>query len=245
MALNNPASHPVRYRRIGHSLAWLCGLTLLTSLTAVAQPVRPGKADAPWVGQTLEGLPCRGRQQGYGPYDYTRRVEFAHNLKIVEQFHFTPPVEQLVRGENGSIPGDIDYTLSAWPNHHRALNAISRYDLGYPNKKHQPSTDVECYFQKAISFSPRDSTARLLYGIYLHKKDKHEMALEMYESAQLLSPNEPQIKYNLGLLHVDMGQYDEAEFYARELYSNNFPLKGLKRKLESRGYLKDTATPQG
>ena len=108
-------------------------------LGALPLPAIAAKGFAPWVGNTFQETPCVGRKQGYGPYDYTQRAALAHNLSIVENFHFTPNVENLRKGENGSVPGDIDYTLSAWPNHHRALNAISRFDLGgYKTKKAYP-----------------------------------------------------------------------------------------------------------
>jgi len=211
---------------------------------ALTHSIASAKGYAPWVGNTLRDAPCKGRAQGYCPYDYTQRLALAHNLEVVENFHFTPPVERLERGENGSIPGDIDYTLSAWPNHHRALNSISRYDLGYPSKKHQPMIPVECYFQRAIGFSPNDGVSRLLYGIYLHKSGHYDLALTQYEQAEDLSPHDPQIKYNLGLLLVDMEQYERAEGYARALYAKDFPLMGLKRQLQDKGFLKQAGSGQ-
>lgn len=200
------------------------------------------KGYAPWVGNTLKGIQCIGRTQGYGPYDYTQRTELAKNLKIVEDYHFTPNVEQLKKGENGSVPGDIDYTLSAWPNHHRALNSISRFDLGgFKTKRDYPMVPVECYFQRAIAFSPNDSIPYMLYAIYLHKLGKKDLALTQYEAGEALVPNDPQLQYNFALLLVDMGDFERAKSYAEVLYSNDFPLPGLKRKLQKSGHW-DTGT---
>lgn len=212
------------------------------SLSASAAP--DAKGYAPWVGNTLEGTRCAGRAQGYGPYDYTQRAALAHNLSIVENFHFTPNVEYLRKGENGSIPGDIDYTLSAWPNHHRALNSISRFDLGgYKTKRSVPKIDVECYFQRAIAFSPNDSIPYMLYAIYLHKSNEKELALPQYEAAIALVPNDPQLQYNFALLLVDMGDFKRAKGFANVLYDNDFPLPGLKRKLQSSGHWESETSP--
>jgi tetratricopeptide (TPR) repeat protein len=201
------------------------------------------KGFAPWVGYTFQETPCVGRKQGYGPYDYTQRAALAQNLSIVENFHFTPNVENLRKGENGSIPGDIDYTLSAWPNHHRALNAISRFDLdGYKTQKAYPIVPVECYFQRAIAFSPNDSIPYMLYAIYLHKSGRKDLAMAQYETAEALVPNDPQLQYNFALLLVDMGDFERAKNYADILYSNDFPLPGLKRKLQSSDHWDNHAT---
>ena len=194
------------------------------------------KTVAPWVGQTQEGIVCQGRPQGYGPFDYTQRATNMQSLKIVEDYHFTSNVESLIKGANGSIPSDIDYTLSAWPNHHRALNSISRYDLGYPNKRHKPAQPIECYFNRAILFSPDDSITQLLYAIYLHKSGHQARALELYQSAEKLAPTDPQIQYNMALLLVDMKDFEKARYYADSVYARGYPLPGLKRRLTAAGY---------
>jgi len=194
------------------------------------------KTAAPWVGQTRDGIICQGRPQGYGPFDYTQRATNMQSLKIVEDYHFTPNVESLRKGANGTIPSDIDYTLSAWPNHHRALNSISRYDLGYPNKRREPAQPIECYFKRAILFSPEDSITQLLYAIYLHKSGHPTEAMAQYQSAEKLAPGNPQIQYNMALLLLDMKDFEKARYYAENLYARDFPLPGLKRRLIAAGY---------
>ena len=80
---------------------------------------------APWVGVDLKGKNCTGKITGFGPYDYRTAPEHIKNL--VEGRHFRPDVEYLRGGEAGAIsplleiPGNLDYTLRALPNHHRAF----------------------------------------------------------------------------------------------------------------------------
>ena len=65
--------------------------------------------------------PLRGQGQ-YGPYDYHTHKD---KLQVVERYHFTAVVEALTRGSQNTLAGgDIDYTLRAFPNRHRALLAM-------------------------------------------------------------------------------------------------------------------------
>lgn len=213
---------------------WLVMVAVVVTLPDV-QPVAAAGYGAPWVGVQFDGAPCRGGM-GTRPRDYTNRAPYLDQLGVNERFHFTPNVENLISGENGSIPGDIDFMLRAWPNHHRALNSISRYQMRITRNQPKTLAAVECYFQRAINFSPNDSVSMLLYAIYLHKTDHLEEALSEYNNAMKLSPNDAQIQYNLALLLVDMEDYDEALEYAQKVYSEGFPLPGLKRRLTEAGY---------
>ena len=89
------------------------------------------------LGASAESLPpgCGQLGNAYGPFDYrTHKKE----LEIVEGEHFTPEVERLERGNRSGVNpgGDIDYTLRASPNHHRALKAMM--DLSRKEKRDPP-----------------------------------------------------------------------------------------------------------
>jgi tetratricopeptide (TPR) repeat protein len=211
-------------------------LVVIVYLHTAASSVYAESNSAPWVGETLWGVACSSlaNRQGYGPYDYLRRLELAHNLQLVESAHFTPASENLVKGTQQKDPGpDLDYTLRAFPNHHRALNSAiklrTQKDSGFYRTAGYPP--AECYLQRAVYFSPKDGTSFMLYGMLLHRMGKHDMALEKYNAAELLQPDDLNLKYNMGLLFVDMRRYDTAREYADEVYSKGFPLQGLKRKL--------------
>lgn len=228
--------------RSGMSLKTLTIYLWLSVLTISPNTSLSQERPAPYVGTSFKGIPCRGTKGsagsggGYGPYDYTQRSSLAHNLKLVEDFHFTPSVENLISGKSGSIPADIDYTIDAWPNHHRALNAITRYALRSDSKKKPPLIPVECYFQRAINYNPDDSISALLYGIFLHRNGHHQQALHYYNRAKQLSPADMQIQYNLGLLLIDMKDYGGAKEIAHQIYQHGYPLVGLKNRLSRLGY---------
>lgn len=112
---------------------------------------------------------CGSLKNGFGPYDY--RSDRGPSLELVESAHFTQQVEMLINAKTGYIGGDLDYTLRAYPNHHRALMSTMRY--GEKTKSEKPpsmSYTVECYFDRAIRFRPDDPISRMIYAMYLAKK---------------------------------------------------------------------------
>ena len=202
-------------------------------------------ANAPWIGDDLQGIQCRTHGQGYGPYDYLRRHQLPEELHIVERVHFTSTVEQLISGATSTNPlKDIHYTLNAWPNHHRALYSLIQYQISKGYKAMKVRSPAECYLQRAINFSPNDGTSQMLYGLLLHRINHREQALKQYQNALKSSPSSTQTKYNLGLLLMELGKFTEANRYAQELYSRGYPLLGLKNKLIQSGYWSETLAPK-
>jgi tetratricopeptide (TPR) repeat protein len=207
-------------------------LALLLPLTAQAD------RSAPWVGNSIDGKPCTGDGQGYGPYDYTQRGSLpAYNLKVVEEHHFTPMVENLIHGQESPLEGDLDYTLRAWPNHHKALLSVIKFQLNVKNKLAfgKLKTPVECYFQRALHFSPSDSISHSLFAYYLRKMGFPDKAVKYYEKALELDPGNEKIAYSFSLLLIDLKRYEEAVKYAKIAYQNNKTPSGLKQKLVKLG----------
>lgn len=220
-----------------YSFLAILTITLGYSKHSHARPI----GHAPWVGESLSGIPCRGESENFGPFDYLQRHTLIAELRIVEKHHFGPQVEQLIggmrTGDPKSVPSEIDYTLKAWPNHHRALNSIIQYQLiKLGGKKLTRFPPAECYLQRAIKFSPADGTTRMLYANLLQRTGHKKRALKQYEKALTLQPNGVQVKYNFALLLVDLKKYERAKGYAIDLYAKGFPLPGLKNKLKKAGY---------
>ena len=185
-----------------------------------------------WFGDNLNGRPCSGNTQGFGPFDYTDPNNKGA-LYQVEHGHFPKYVEYLVHGKSDTLGGDLNYTLLAFPNHHRALYSVIRYALNY--KTNTLKISPECYLQRALAFKPDDGVVHMLFGIYLHRKHKYKMALDQYLAAEKLEPKSAELHYNLGLLYFDLKEYNEAAAQARQAYAKGYPLPGLKRKLDRVG----------
>jgi Tfp pilus assembly protein PilF len=162
------------------------------------------------------------------------------NLIVVEQYHFTPNVEHLVRGESGSLGADLDYTLQHFPNHARALAAMAR--LGLREKAIKPQGakfSIACYFDRAIQFRPDDVQVRSTFGAYLLALGQDDHALEQLQEATRLAPADATTHYNLGLLYLKRHDYPHARESARRAYALGFPLQGLKNKLQAAGQWQD------
>ena len=177
-------------------------------------------------------------RNGVGPYDYNS-MEARNNpskIPIVEAYHFTNKVEQLIEGESSVDPGgDIDYVLRAVPNHHRALYAISKYELQNGRQSMQWRS-VECYFERAIRFNSDDGVVYLLFGLHYAIRNQHARAIEKYMLAEQKMPESVELHYNMGLSLFEIGRYDEALKAAQKAYDGGYPLPGLRSKLKRRGY---------
>lgn len=165
----------------------------------------------------------------YGPYDYTN-PDHQIALPIVIGAHFTQTIQRLSPGIDHSA--DIAYTLRAIPNYHPALYAASQYQQQkkLSNKK---SYTAECFFKRAIYFSPKDATARMLFAMHLQATKRFELAEQYYESALTITPHAAELNYNYGLFMFDRGNLEKAKEAAKIAYRLGYPLPGLKRKLAS------------
>ncbi|MDT8383056.1 MAG: tetratricopeptide repeat protein [Gammaproteobacteria bacterium] len=193
-------------------------------------------------------------RDGGGPWDYRdpinrRPSQDATNkggrLQLVEGAHFTKEVESLIKGKSGWLIGDIDYTLFRFPNHHRALRAMSKLQIkndgklparpGAPPEKRY----AECYFERAIAFRPDDYIVHMLYGIHLHLSGEYKKAEKRYQYAEVHIKDSSELFNNMGLLYYEMGNYKKSLNYAKKAYSLGYPLPGLKNKLIAEGQWKD------
>ena len=190
-----------------------------------------GHADLHWQ--------CGQLKNGYGPFDYTNSVHVRDKLPVVERVHFDSGIEHLTseRGITGSLSGDINYTLRAFPNHHRALYTVVKYHTDLEaSKRKRLEYSADCYFLRAIEFKSDDPAVRLIYGIYLAKIGNSDAAIQQLNEAHRLAPGSAEIHYNLGLTLLSMGKVDAAARHAHDAYALGYPLPGLRRKLEAVGF---------
>ena len=204
------------------------------SLALIAAAMFAGGAD-------LQAAPknyCGDLTSHYGPYDFRDRA--SGKLEIVERAHFTEEVEAGIRGKSSYLGDDLNYTLTTIPNHHRALQTVANYSVSHKVIQimgaRYPS---ECYFERAIRFAPDDGVVRAIYGNYLNATGKPKQALQMFQNAVELEPENAAANYNLGLLYVKMNDFAKASEYAQKAYALGFPLPGLKNQLKAAGKWED------
>lgn len=177
----------------------------------------------------------------YGPYDYRKDID---KLPIVLTRHFTPEVEALLSGSTGKTPGpDIDYTLRAIPNNHRALIAMMR--LGEKEKTPTPlgsHYSISCWFERAIVFTPNDSIVRMIYSTYLFKNNREVDAINQLEVAKTHAGDNPFTHFNIGLHYFDFKQYDKALTEAHRAMALGLDKPELRDKLMAIGKWSDYKT---
>lgn len=180
---------------------------------------------------------CGPVTNAYGPFDY--RTATKAQLSLVENAHFTPGVERLTKGESTAyVGGDLDYTLRAFPNHHRALMSMSKLSL----RDNRPTPagahfSIDCYFDRAFRFRPDDPMPRMIAGLHLVKLGRRNEALENLAMAASLGEQDSNanLHYNLGLAYFELKEMDKAVVHARKAYDAGFPLPGLRNKLRQAG----------
>lgn len=209
----------------------LAGLTAFVALIAGAFIASSASAQAAYD--------CGSLQNSFGPFDY--RYARRADREVVERHHFDAGVESLKRGiTDYRIAHDIDYTLRVFPNHIRALWAMSR--LGAREKSDQPAGaryTVDCYFDRAIRFQPEDPRVRLVYGLHLVRKGEREAAVRELDKAAQFGAGQPDLHYNLGLAFFDLKDYERSLAEAKLAYGAGFPLPGLRDKLKGVGQWRD------
>jgi tetratricopeptide (TPR) repeat protein len=167
------------------------------------------------------------------PNDYRNQ---RHLLANVESNHFTPVVENLIRGRSGDLGADLDYVLHIYPNHHRALVAMTRY--GERTKSERPPNanyTVDCYYTRAIDFRGDDHVLRALYANYLVKVNRRDEALAQLAAVVKMTPDNPIARYNAGLIYFEMGEFKLARDQAQFAQLNGNPNPGLIDKLKKAG----------
>lgn len=210
--INAPAPHASSLPAGGNApgrAARCLGLALLLALMAGHGPDAQAQ-----TGEAMCGNPFAS---WFGPFDYRRAPKEA--LRNVETNHFTPAVEQLVRGvttDAKSMGKDVAYVLGVFPNHHRALLTMMR--MGERDGTDPPrgaSLPIECWFDRAVRYARDDTVARLMYALWLRKKGRAEESLFHTKAAEAEAKDNPMTYYNVGMSYFELGKFEQAAAAAR------------------------------
>lgn len=211
-----------------------------------------GWVSAPTIGAPTLPAACGTLVQQWGPFDYRAdryipETFGSHKalLAAVENHHFTPEVEVLIRGKTGVLPGgDLSYTLGVFPNHHRALIAVSK--LAVREKSSKPTEtrySVECYFERAMAFRPDDMLVRMIYANYLIQVSRIRDAEFQIDTVAQKNPDDGFTQRNMSLLYFDAKSYDKALVHAHKAGEMGMNIGALKEKLRTVGKWQDAPTP--
>lgn len=176
----------------------------------------------------------------YGPYDY--RTEKSGKLGIVDRAHFTPDIEALSGDAGYKLGPNLNYTLKAAPNHHRALAATVRLaERLKTTRVDGMEFSVECFFERGIRFTPNDTVVRGLYAQYLKKAGRNPEALQQLDAASIFAKDNSFSQYNIGLLYFELKEYDKALEQAHRAKALGFERTELEDMLRKAGKWRDPA----
>lgn len=181
---------------------------------------------------------CGTLDRQFGVWDYANPAHRARYLNTVENRHFTERIRTLAGGETGPTPGgDLSYTLTWFPNHYQALDAMSR--LSRQERTLQPRGsrhNLECWFDRAIRFRPEDAMVRVVQAFHHERWRQTDKAREAALAASALQPDDPETNYNLGLILVRLGEHELAHEHAKTAYAMGYPMPGLRNLLRQAGF---------
>lgn len=175
--------------------------------------------------------------------DYRLRDSSAQlqwSVADIKRNHYDPAVARMRAGEySHTVIADLNFLLRGWPNHYPALEALIRYDLAGGQMYEFPT--IACYFQRARRFAPDDVNVLLHEGFYFWKKGNAARAVESYEEALAIDPSSADTHYNLGLVYLELAEFEKASRHARAAYAAGYPLPGLRNRLKKAGHWHDLA----
>ena len=161
-------------------------------------------------------------------------------IRLVHSAHLTNDMKMHIRGATGTIAGDLQYVLNWFPNSPEALDLVSRLDQAIkkgrkPRAAAMHST-VDCYFQRALVINDQQPETYFIWGLHHIRSGHYREAKLKFESAKVLGARGSNFNYHYGLLHMKAGEYEEALKYGKLAYAQGFPLPGLRKMLEAKGY---------
>lgn len=180
--------------------------------------------------------PCGSLANAYGPFDYRIYKDRIEVLRV-DEHHFTPLVENLIKPMFQYFAADFDYTLRAVPNHHRALMSMARHSLKV--KDVQPpgaGRTVDCYFDRAMRFTPDDMVVRMIYADYMLKLgNRRAEAVAMLDFVGRQAGENAFTHYNLGMLYFEAGENTKASRHAQEALNLGLARTELKDRIVAAG----------
>ena len=101
-----------------------------------------------------------------------------------------------------------------------------------PNGSHYT---IECWFERAIRFRPDDQVVRMIYTTFLTKNNRKTEAMQQLDIVLSATKDSPFTYQNVGLLYVDLGEYEKALVQAHKAMTLGLNAPELRKKLQAAG----------
>jgi tetratricopeptide (TPR) repeat protein len=162
---------------------------------------------------------------------YSSAADAQNRLKVVEKYHWDLAIRHLEGGNYLQSHKNLDHILRYIPNHPHALERYSKLAI----ERGKPESALQ-YLDFAVQFSPDTVSTYIVYGIHRYRMEDYGQAAKRFRQALERDPERAEAHYNLGLALLEQGQYAEAREHAERAYELEYPLPGLRRRLERSGH---------
>jgi len=151
-------------------------------------------------------------------------------LRNLDRIHYHSAVGNLQKRNYKFALADLEFMLKYFPNHPQALARLAELSLATK----RPDI-AEQRFKEALARYPQHDETYVIYGTFLQKLGRVDMAISEYKKALDINSESVYAHYNLGLAYVDRGDYRKANIHAQKAYQLGVSFPGLKSKLRAVG----------
>lgn len=134
-----------------------------------------------------------------------------------------------------SANSEVSYTFTRIPPS-SPIYATVAVNLAQIRRDQGNPKDGIQYIEKAIEASPNDYRGYLgLALLYRDVKDLAQARDALLRGDAAVGGQSNELQYTLGLIYIELGDFDNAVECAKKVYENGYPLPGLQDKLKRAG----------
>lgn len=160
-------------------------------------------------------------------------------LATVERYHLGSCQKLASSGDWPRALGDCNFILRIFPNHPAALLRVAEICDRWKSS----ACLLDEVFDRAVAVNPKAPGTYVVQGIHLTRTRQYKSAIERFETALRLDPDNLNAHYNIALTYLDVGEFDLANRHAQVAYALGAPLPGLRTRLQQAGRWKPLDAP--
>jgi Tfp pilus assembly protein PilF len=157
-------------------------------------------------------------------------------VTVVEHYHLGPCEKRLDERDYPRAISECGFILKIFPNHPTALLLTAQICEEWKS----PKCMLDDVFERAVSINPKAPETFVVQGIHLYRTAQYAKAIQSFNHALELDPNQMNAHYNIALTYIETKQFDLANMHAQRAYALGATLPGLRNRRTKAGYWKPT-----
>jgi tetratricopeptide (TPR) repeat protein len=155
-------------------------------------------------------------------------------VAAAELYHLGPCEKRLGERDYPRAMGECGFILKIFPNHPTALLLTAQICEQWKS----PKCMLDDAFERAVSINPKAPGTYVVQGIHFHRTSQYAKAIQSFNYALELDPDQMNAHYNIALTYLETKQFDLANTHAQRAYALGATLPGLRDRLTKAGYWK-------